>query len=263
MLPRSGRVARAVLRRLAPSGSRRRTALLLAQNLAARAGPSWMAAVGLRRYRDTWKNRDVALQMRDLARSQLEDPLSAAPYRVFIESITWLLDAYRMPQPARLLDFGCGTGHYSALLDHYFPGRFSYLGCDYAREMIDVAREEWPGREFVVNDLFANTLDLDSFDVICASALVDVLTDYERALDVLLSPATPYVLLHRQQITAAASHAEVAGGYRGQLTYRSYLRREDLERVAARHGRTIARVMPVDGNVFTLLFVRPAGGEEL
>jgi trans-aconitate methyltransferase len=198
--------------------------------------------------------------MRNLARKELQSPLTVPPYRVFVESITELLDAYPVAQPARLLDFGCGTGHYSALLDRYFPGRFSYFGCDYAPEMIEVARAEWPQHEFIVNDAFDNSLDLDTFDVILAAALIDILVDYERALDFLLASAAPYVLLHRQRVTESASYAEVVEGYSGQLTYASYLSRGDLERAAARHRRTIARVAEVDRGVCTFLFVRGVCG---
>src|SRR5207248_1547562 len=99
--------------------------------------------------------------------------------------------------PARLLDLGCGTGHYSELLERSFPGRFTYVGWDYAPAMVETARKRWPGREFAVNDVFAPDLDLEPFEVICASSLVDVVADWRRALAILLAAPAPYVLLHR------------------------------------------------------------------
>src|SRR5205823_6504660 len=120
-----------------------------------------------------------------------------------------------LPELARFLDFGCGIGHYSELLERRYPGRFDYTGCDYSPAMVEAAREEWPGRTFVVNDLFANTLDLASFDLVLAAALVDITADYERALEALLGSPARFVLLHRQQLTDGPSRVEVVPGYSG------------------------------------------------
>ena len=172
----------------------------LAREVAGRVGRSWgrraygaAARLKPRRttesqggYVDSWKSGDVARQMRELAHAQLEDPTSVPPYRAFLEAVDYALVELPLPEPARFLDFGCGVGHYSELLERRYPGRFAYTGCDYAEAMVEAARAEWPGRRFVVNDLFANTLELGDFDLVLASALVDITEDYERALDVLL-----------------------------------------------------------------------------
>jgi SAM-dependent methyltransferase len=210
-----------------------------------------------RRHTGSWKSDSVAGQMRALAQDQLDDPESVPPYRAFLDAIAVLVGGdFELPEPARLLDFGCGTGHYSELLERRFRGRFEYTGCDFAPEMIAAAREQWPGRTFLVNDLFDNWIDLSDFHVLLAAALVDVLPDYERALDLLLGSRVPYVLLHRQQVTDGRSRAEVAPGYSGQRTHRTYLNRRDLEAAAARHGREVARTFHVEGSIFTFLLAR-------
>lgn len=205
-------------------------------------------------HRASWKAREVAEQMLALAREQLREPDAVPPYRAFLEAIDWSLSELALPQPAHFLDFGCGVGHYGELLERRFPGRFRYTGCDYSEAMVETARAEWPGREFVVNDLFSNTLDLGAFDVVCASALVDVIDEYDRALDVLLGSKARFVLLHRQQLTEGSSRAEVAPGYEGQTTYRSYVNREDLERIGARHDRQILASFHVQDDIHSFLF---------
>jgi SAM-dependent methyltransferase len=236
----------------------------LAREAAGRVARTWLrrayataARLKPRRRADhsqSWKREDVALQMRALARHQLEDPPSVPPYRAFLEAVDYALAELPLPEPARFLDFGCGVGHYSELLERRYPGRFDYTGCDYSPAMVEAARAEWPGRTFVVNDLFANTLDLASFDLVVASALVDIAEDYERALDALLGSPARFVLLHRQQLTDGPSRAEVVPGYSGQTTYRSYLNRADLERIASRHGRVILNEFQVDGDIHSFMF---------
>jgi SAM-dependent methyltransferase len=203
---------------------------------------------------ESWKANDVAEQMLELAREQLRDPESVPPYRAFLEAIEWALAELPLPDPVRLLDFGCGVGHYSELLERRFPGRFEYTGCDYSDAMVEAARDEWGDRNFVTNDLFANSLDLGWFDLVLAGALVDVTADYERGLDVLLGSAAPYVLLHRQQVTEGISRVEVVSGYASQTTYRSYLNRADLERIGARHSRSILASFDVQDDIHSFLF---------
>jgi 2-polyprenyl-3-methyl-5-hydroxy-6-metoxy-1,4-benzoquinol methylase len=205
---------------------------------------------------ESWKAADVAQQMLQLARTQLEVPDSVAPYRAFFAAMDYALAELTLPEPARLLDLGCGVGHYSELLERRYPGRFDYTGSDYSAAMVEAARAEWPGRRFVVDDLFAPALDLAAYDIVLAGALVDVTQDYERALDVLLGPATPFVLLHRQQVTDGRSRVEVASGYSGQTTYRTYLSRGDLERIASRHGRTILASFHVQDDIHSFLLGR-------
>ena len=209
-------------------------------------------------HRSSWKRPEIADQMRSLIDDQLEHPEHVAPYRAFVTAISHLVAEEPLPDRARLLDFGCGVGHYSELLERFFPGRFLYTGCDYAEPMIDAARERWPGREFVVNDLFANELDLAAYDVVVAGALVDVLDEWETALDVLLGSGANYVLLHRQQITEEDPRVEVVGGYTGQLTYRTYVTRGRLLAIGERNGCDLVEEFEVDGDIRTFLFRRAA-----
>jgi len=195
--------------------------------------------------------------MAALAEEQLASPEGVAPYSAFVEAIEALTRSYPLPRPARLLDFGCGVGHYSELIERHFPDRFVYTGCDYSESMIAAARDRWPGREFLVNDVLANILDLGSYDVILAGALVDVLDEWERALDVLLGSGAHYVLLHRQQLVEnGSSRVEVVGGYEGQTTYRTYLSRDALGAIAARYDYELADEIEVDGPIRTFLFRR-------
>ena len=205
---------------------------------------------------DSWKDAGVARQMTELTSDELEHTEGVPAFGVFLEAIGSMAEELRLPKPARLLDVGCGTGHYSELLERFFPGRFDYTGCDYAPAMIEAARARWPERTFVVNDLFDNKLDLDAFDVLFASALVDVVPDWERALDILLGATAPHVLLHRQRTTGGTSTVRRAAGYPGQKTYRTYINVAQLEAIAVRHGREITRQFPVDDEMQSFVISR-------
>jgi len=206
------------------------------------------------RYRDTWTSPDVASQMLELTNSQLQHPDDVAPYRAFRELLEILVREEALPRPATFLDIGCGMGAYGELLERWAPGRFAYTGADYAEATVATARERWPARQFVRRDVHEEHA-LDGFDVVFASALLDVLADYERVLEALCAADAPWVVLHRQRVGRRPG-VEIVPGYRGQRTYRSTVTTELLTDVAARHGRGISASVHVEGDVQSFLLAR-------
>ncbi len=242
-----------------PAGELARLGLRLARRT---AGQLWRVADPARRlpgartrFRDSWRSGDVARQMLELTDAQLEHPETVAPYVAFRDLLGPLVDDPGLPRPAQILDIGAGLGAYGELLHRWWPGRFEYVGADYSDEILAAARGRWPDRAFVQKNVHAAGA-LDGFDVVMASALLDVLAEITPGLDALLASDARWVVLHRQRIDGARSHVEVAAGYRGQHTYRTYITRADLAGAVRRHGRRISGEVVVDGDVHSFLLVR-------
>ena len=208
------------------------------------------------RYRNSWRSGDVARQMLELTDQQLSTPEAVAPYVAFRELVAPLITDPSLPRPARILDIGAGAGAYGELIDRWWPGRFDYVGADYSDEILAVTRKRWPERTFLRKDVFEPGA-LDGYDIVMASALLDVLPEVDLGLDALLGSDATWVALHRQRLDARRSHVEVATGYHGQHTYRAYVTRAQLEQAARKHGRRIAGEVVVDGDVRSFLLARP------
>jgi hypothetical protein len=207
------------------------------------------------RYRNSWRSPSVARQMLELTNRQLQDVEAVAPYRAFRDLLGPLAADPALPQPARFLDIGAGAGAYGELIDRWWPGRFDYTGADFSEEILAVARGRWPGRTFVHKDVFEEEA-LDGYDVVFASALLDVLAEIDRALDAFLAADARWAVLHRQRIDPDRSHVEVTSGYRGQHTYSSYITPAQLAEAAERHGRRIVHEVQVDGDVHSFVLER-------
>ncbi len=75
----------------------------------------------------------------------------------------------------RILDVGCGAGHYLRSLDKVIDVPFSYTGVDATKGYIELARKTWKGRENVIfkeADVFSLPFDDAVFDVIISANLL-------------------------------------------------------------------------------------------
>lgn len=79
----------------------------------------------------------------------------------------------------RLLDVGCGTGHWTAM---FAEMGYQVTGVDLSPEMIEVARERVPGCSFRVADACELPFGDGSFDVVAAMATLEFMPDPSAAV---------------------------------------------------------------------------------
>lgn len=206
-------------------------------------------------FSDSWKNADVARMQKELVESELRNPERIAPFRTFLEILEYITRAYG-PSKRRILDVGCGVGHYSELVQRYYSGRFEYLGCDYSEAMVETARQMWPQSVFLVDNVFESHVDYGEFDVIMASALVDVMENFWDVLDTLFDKTGNLLILHRQRITSGESYSTQAAGYAGQTTYASYINPRELRGRLRKKGLAVRKKFRVDRSIWSFLIER-------
>ena len=130
------------------------------------------------------------------------------------------------------------------------------MGCDYSPAMIETAEALWPHSKFVVHDVFDQGIDYSSYDIVMASALVDVIEDFWTVLDILFAKTSNLLILHRQRLTDEASYSVTASGYVGQNTYATYLNLGELEMRLDRFGLRIRKDFPVSDDIHSFLIER-------
>lgn len=204
---------------------------------------------------DDWA-QGAAPEMLELVRGQLETPETVPPFRGFRYALERVLADATLGRPVRLLDIGCGVGHYSELVDRWFGAEVAYRGCDVSSEMVAAADATWPGRTFERDDVLDSRLDYDEYDVLLAGALVDVLVEWQPALDAVLGSEASYVILHRQRLTRGRTRVRRAPGYAGGHTYCTVLAEADLNTALRRNDREIVSRLPIEPGVETLVLRR-------
>lgn len=144
------------------------------------------------------------------------------------------LDRVELPEDARILDAGCGTG---GVLAH-LAGLGEAVGADPDPEAVAAAREQAPDAEVHVADAAALPFAAGSFDLVCCLDVVEHVDDDAAVLRELRRVARPdgRLLLTVPALPGLWSGHDVAAGHR-----RRY-RREALLDAAGEAGWTTERV---------------------
>jgi SAM-dependent methyltransferase len=110
-----------------------------------------------------------------------------------------LIERYGLPDQARILDVGCGTGEIAQRLLERFP-RATLLGLDQDERHLEVARRRcarFPGRaEFRVGDALALDVPGGSFDLAVCRHLLQAVPHPERVCAGLARAARPGGRVH-------------------------------------------------------------------
>jgi SAM-dependent methyltransferase len=83
----------------------------------------------------------------------------------------------RLPPSGRLLDVGCGAGHYSRPT---LARGWAYTGLDMSPEMVEAARRSHEGPDFEVGSVTALRFASDSFDAVLALGALGYIAADER-----------------------------------------------------------------------------------
>jgi len=96
----------------------------------------------------------------------------------------------------KILDVGCGAGHYLRSLREHLDKNVNYTGIDATEYYIDKASKAFPGVRFFIDDI--NDIDFkdNSFDiVICNNVLVHLPPSLDNPINELLRVSSKYVII--------------------------------------------------------------------
>jgi trans-aconitate 2-methyltransferase len=91
-----------------------------------------------------------------------------------------LLARIELPAPRRIVDLGCGPGNSTALLRERWP-EAAITGLDSSADMLDAARRDHPGIEFVAGDI-AGWSPTEPYDLVFSNAALQWVGGHERLL---------------------------------------------------------------------------------
>jgi SAM-dependent methyltransferase len=148
------------------------------------------------------------------------------------------LDRFRalMPNTARVLDLGCGSGE--PVADYLHERECMVTGVDASPEMIAMCKERFPGGDWRVADMRALPFG-ERFDGILAwDSFFHLRADDQRAMfAVFAGHAAPRAAL---MFTSGTEAGEAIGSFAGEPLYHASLAPEEYRALLASHGFDVA-----------------------
>ena len=156
---------------------------------------------------NSWKNSEVFNKQLDFNLKELESR------ETYPEHWNISLSILNQVKPSSILDVGCGCGSFFKVCKDNIP-EIEYFGCDYSSDAITLAKETWETDNFFVKDaLELQNDDVIKYDMIYASALMDVSPRGDGIMDHILSLGADSVLLSRVKTTNKHSYYETYTAY--------------------------------------------------
>lgn len=178
-------------------------------------------------YSDSWKNNVVFSKQLELNKREL---LNYPPHWVEFVNILKSLGS------KKILDLGCGVGAMSELCKKNIPD-ILYTGVDYSDDAIRIARNEWPHNDwFVMSYENLNKEFCKQFDTLHAGAFLDVLSNGDEVLDLLLSLGVCNVLIGRARVTEKNSYYTTYKAYDEITTYAYHHNLNNLKSLSDKHS---------------------------
>jgi SAM-dependent methyltransferase len=147
-----------------------------------------------------------------------------------------------IPGASTLLEVGCGGGYNSEVVAFSAPA-INYTGIDLSASMIEIAREHYPTRTFLVGSAYELPFDDDAFDVVMDGVALLHMTEWPRAIAEYARVATSTVVLHGVTVTEERTTTFAKFAY-GQPSIELVFSRADLMQVIEQHGLRLASVHP-------------------
>jgi SAM-dependent methyltransferase len=181
-------------------------------------------------------------QRQDRAWQPLVAAAKAGHPREDIAGLYRALDA--MGTIPELLEVGCGGGYYSEILDHRYP-TMHYRGLDISAAMIDLARQMYPQREFVVGSAYELPYDDGSQSVVVDGVALIHMPSWQQAIREYARVARDHIVLHGLTISDVAPTTQFAKYAYGQPSLEIVFAREEIASVCSGEGLVLEQV--IDG----------------
>lgn len=158
-----------------------------------------------------------------------------------------LLRSLPLGHPA-ILDFGCGTGWFTAELSHL--GRAT--GIDLSETAIAHARAAYPQVPFLAANLFETAFQAEQFDVVVSQEVLAHVEDPPRYLDIIARILKPQGYLIMTTANRVVMERWNHGGPDPDAHLKLYLNRREFERVLRRRFRVLrtTSIIPVGDRGF-------------
>lgn len=145
-----------------------------------------------------WEAQSCADQQGELAVREVSKWKNGGPVKPFDVFREMVESVFGHSSTFRLLEVGCGTGHYSQVLWHLWPHAI-YAGLDYSPAMIQTAMKMFKSQYdiFIRGEAEILPFSEGTYDVVVLGSVLGCCNDWRAAINEAFRVSSKYVLMHR------------------------------------------------------------------
>ena len=141
-----------------------------------------------------------------------------------------------------ILEIGCGCGFLSTYMED-----FVYTGADLPHIIEGCSKKNYPKNTYIHCDILKDNMNwIKKYDIVMASAVIDVMQHPLEILDKLLKNTSKYFLLHRTEITENGLTETIKNPSYGGVTYHAILNRNDFNEILRRNKFEILKKLQLN-----------------
>lgn len=143
----------------------------------------------------SWQSAEIPARQRALVQAELADLYQGRPQRLF-QVLADALKPY-VSTGTGVLEIGCASGYYYEILEYLLNRRIAYVGVDYSRALIAMARSFYPRTPFLAADGGRLPFRDRAFHVVVSSGVLLHVPDYLNHIRETVRVAGAVVVGHR------------------------------------------------------------------
>ncbi len=189
-----------------------------------------------------WTRKDVAEENDNLNKSYFLNPNKE--YKNY-PSFYKIKDALKLilsldNNNLSLMDIGCGSSWLAVYLkEEGLLDRIKYSGSDLSEHMITNSKINYPTGDFYVYDIISGPTD-HKYDIVTEAAVVELVSDWEKAVKNILLSTNKWVILHRLYCTEEnETRVEQVETYLNLPDIRIHVSLPELNKILSEHGFSI------------------------
>lgn len=146
-----------------------------------------------------WQDKSIPRKQRAIVHNELMAMYKGTPSRLY----TIAAEAVKpyLKHGSEVLEVGCSSGYYSEVLEYMTGKRIHYTGADISEAFIEMARDYYPQKSFIVSNASSLPYTEQSYDIVFSAGVILYEMEYRVHIKEMNRVAKNVIVFHRTPVS--------------------------------------------------------------
>jgi len=203
---------------------------------------------------DSWKNETIPQKQYELASKELEDLRNNKPHIVW-QTICDVINEHIPEDITGVFDVGCASGYFHEVFRRLLKNNVGYVGADYSKEMIKLAKKNYPDCYFFNVDVRDIELPDKSQNFVFSNAVLEHVPEWKKGLSELCRITAKYLMLSKMPADEEAFSTKQKEIYGGVPAFFNKFNRTEIVELVLKEGFELVcekKTHPTPNNIYRI-----------